>query len=174
MCFWGFPGGLDDKESACNVGHLGSIPELGRSPAGEHGNPFQYSCLENPHGQRSLASYSPWGSKESDMTERLSMCVFLRSQGSDSIWFSGHIQAWLSKRSEMWEGLGGKIKFAWRQKEMTNLEESRTSGVQKQGTQESSGGRKDKQIWGDYGRWGPASSKVEAEAPADGKLCSGF
>ena len=37
----------------------GSIPGLGRSPGGEHGNPFQYSCLENPHGQRSLAGYSP-------------------------------------------------------------------------------------------------------------------
>ena len=34
-----------------------------------HGNPLQYSCLENPHGQRSLASYSPWGHKESDTTE---------------------------------------------------------------------------------------------------------
>ena len=45
---------------------------LGRSPGGEHGNPLQYSCLENPHGQRNLVSYSPWGLKESDMTERLS------------------------------------------------------------------------------------------------------
>ena len=50
----GFPGGSDGKESACNAGDLGSIPELGRSPEGEHGNPRQYSCLENPHGQRSL------------------------------------------------------------------------------------------------------------------------
>ena len=32
---------------------------------------LQYSCLENPHGQRSLAGYSPWGCKESDMTEQL-------------------------------------------------------------------------------------------------------
>ena len=44
----GFPGGLDGKESACNVGDLGSIPGLGRSPGEGHGNPFQYSCLENP------------------------------------------------------------------------------------------------------------------------------
>ena len=36
-----------------------SIPGLGRSPGGGNGNPFQYSCLENPHGQRSLAGYSP-------------------------------------------------------------------------------------------------------------------
>ena len=45
---------------------------LGRSIGGGHGNPFQYSCLENPHGQKSLAGYSPWGCKESDMTELLS------------------------------------------------------------------------------------------------------
>ena len=42
------------KESAYNVGHLGLIPELGRSPGGGHGNPLQYSHLENLHGQRSL------------------------------------------------------------------------------------------------------------------------
>ena len=51
---------------------MDSIPGLGRSPGEEHGNPLQYSCLENPHAQRSLAGYSPWGRKESDMTEQLS------------------------------------------------------------------------------------------------------
>jgi len=44
----GFPGGSVGKESACNVGDLGSIPGLGRSPGEGNGNPFQYSCLENP------------------------------------------------------------------------------------------------------------------------------
>ena len=68
----GFFGGSDGKESAYNVGHLGSIPGLGRSPGGGYGNPLQYSCLENPHGQRSLVDYSPWGRKESDTTEQLS------------------------------------------------------------------------------------------------------
>ena len=67
-----FPGGSDGKESACNAGDLGSISGLVRSPGGGQGSPVQYSCLENPHGQRSLADYSPWGGKESDMTERLS------------------------------------------------------------------------------------------------------
>ena len=43
------------------VKNLGSVPGLGRFPEGWHGNPFQYSCLENPHGQRSLAGYNPWG-----------------------------------------------------------------------------------------------------------------
>ena len=46
----GFPGGSAGKESACNAGDLGSVPGLGRSPGGGHGNPLQYSCLENPHG----------------------------------------------------------------------------------------------------------------------------
>ena len=68
----GFPGSLDSKESACNAGYLGSILGLGRSPGGGHGNLLQYSCLENPHGQRSLADYSPWGCKELNTTERLS------------------------------------------------------------------------------------------------------
>ena len=45
------------------------IPESGRSPGEGLGNPFQYSCLESPHGQRSLAGYSPWGHKESNTTE---------------------------------------------------------------------------------------------------------
>ena len=47
-----FPSGPDGKESACNVRDLGSIPGLGRSPGGGHGNPLQYSCLENPMNVR--------------------------------------------------------------------------------------------------------------------------
>ena len=68
----GFPGGSDGKESACNAGDLGLTPGLGRSPGGGHGNTLQYFCLENPHRKRSLVGYSPWGHKESDMTEGLS------------------------------------------------------------------------------------------------------
>ena len=75
------PGGSDGKESTCNVGDLGSIPGLGRLPQGGHGNPFEYSGLENPHVQRSLTGYSPLGGrcmgdregcKESDTTDQLS------------------------------------------------------------------------------------------------------
>ena len=44
---WGFPGGSDRKESACNVGDPRLIPGLGRSPAERNGYPLQYSCLEN-------------------------------------------------------------------------------------------------------------------------------
>ena len=67
--FLGFSGGLDDKESICNAGDLGSILVFGRSPEGGHGNPFQYPCLENPHGQRSLVGYRSWHHKKSDTTE---------------------------------------------------------------------------------------------------------
>ena len=42
----GFPGGIEDKVSACNAGDLGLIPGLGRSPGEGNGNPLQYSCLE--------------------------------------------------------------------------------------------------------------------------------
>ena len=55
--------------SAGDIRDAGSIPGLGRSPGGGHGNPLQYFCLENPHGQRSLVGYSPWGLRESDMTK---------------------------------------------------------------------------------------------------------
>ena len=67
-----FPGGSPGKESAGNVGDLDLISGLGRSPGGGYGNPLQYSCLENPSEQRSLAGYSPRGHKESDTPERLS------------------------------------------------------------------------------------------------------
>ena len=74
--FMGFPRGSDDKESTCNVGDLGSIPGFGRCPGGGHGNPLWYFCLGNPHGQKSLEGYSPWGHKESDMIEQLSTAHF--------------------------------------------------------------------------------------------------
>ena len=73
----GFPGSSTSKESVCSAGDLSSIPGLGPSPEGGHGNPFQYSCLENPHGQRSLVGYSPWGSKESDTTEKQAVTYFV-------------------------------------------------------------------------------------------------
>ena len=69
--FLGFPGGSAGKESFCNAGDLGSIPGLGRFPGGGHGNPLQYSCLENPHGERSLVDYRLWGPKELDTTQRV-------------------------------------------------------------------------------------------------------
>ena len=59
-----------------DIRDAGSVPGFGRSPGVGHGNPFQYSCLENPmdresYGQRSLAGYHPWGRKESDTAEAI-------------------------------------------------------------------------------------------------------
>ena len=56
----GFPDGSDCEESACNAGHLGLIPELGRSPREGNGDPLQYSCLENPmEGGHGVAKSQP-------------------------------------------------------------------------------------------------------------------
>ena len=65
----GFPGGSDGKESTCNAGDQGSIPGLRGSPGEGHGNPFRYSCLENPWteepgGLQSMGSQS--GTRLSD------------------------------------------------------------------------------------------------------------
>ena len=73
-------GGSDGKEFACNVGDLGLIPGLRRSPEEGNGNPLQDSCLEKSNGWRSLAGYSPWVGKESDMTERLHLRICYEKQ----------------------------------------------------------------------------------------------
>ena len=65
----GFPGGSNGKDSTCNERDRGSISGWGRSPGEGHGNPLQYSCLENPHGQRSMMGHSLWGHKESDTAQ---------------------------------------------------------------------------------------------------------
>ena len=70
---WGFPGGSDGKESACNAGDLGSIPGSGRSPGEVNGNSLQYSCLENSVNRGAWVGYSPWGHKKSNTTERLTL-----------------------------------------------------------------------------------------------------
>ena len=64
-----FPGVSGGNASACNAGDLGLIPRLGRSPGGGHGSQLQYFCLKNPHGQRSLAEYSPWGHRDDEATK---------------------------------------------------------------------------------------------------------
>ena len=69
LSFLGFPGGSAGKESICNVGDLSSIPGLGRSPGEGNGYPLQCSGLE------SSRLYSPWGRKESDTTESLSLSL---------------------------------------------------------------------------------------------------
>ena len=57
------------KNPPANAAEVGLIPGLGRSPGEGYGNLLQYSCLKISHGQGRLAGYSPWGHKESDITE---------------------------------------------------------------------------------------------------------
>ena len=69
---WGIPDSAGGKEPLANTGNIREVgwnPGWGRSPEGGRGNPLQCSCLENPHGQRSLEGYSPRGCSESDTTE---------------------------------------------------------------------------------------------------------
>ena len=66
---WGFPGGSDGKESACNVGDPCLVPGLGTVPGEGTGNPLQYPCLENTMDREAWQATSPWGCKELDTTE---------------------------------------------------------------------------------------------------------
>ena len=59
----GFPGGSAGKESACSAGDQGSVPGWGRSSGGGHGNPLQYSCLENPMDREPGGLQSMWVTK---------------------------------------------------------------------------------------------------------------
>ena len=65
----GFPGGSVVKNPPASVGDVGLIPGPRRFPGEENGNPLQYSCLENSHGQRNLAGYSPQGHEQLNRTE---------------------------------------------------------------------------------------------------------
>ena len=71
VCVYGFPGGSVGKGSACNAGGLSLIPRSGRSPGEGNALPTPVLLPGEFHGQRSLAGYSPWGCKESDITEQL-------------------------------------------------------------------------------------------------------
>ena len=66
-------------KNVCNAGYLSLIPVSGRSSGEGNDNLFQYSCLENPHGPRSLGGYNQWDRKESDTTERLNTARTLAS-----------------------------------------------------------------------------------------------
>ena len=82
----GFHGSSVGKESACSAEDLGLIPGSGRSPGEGNGNPHQYPCLEQSHGQRSLVGCIPWHPKESGMTERLSLSLSTFQVPVLSIW----------------------------------------------------------------------------------------
>ena len=71
-----FPGGSDGKESSCIAGDLSLIPGLGRSPGEGSNYPLQYSGLENSMDRGALAGHSPWGRKESDLTEPFLLFIY--------------------------------------------------------------------------------------------------
>ena len=68
-----------------DVRDLSSFPGLGRSSGGGQGNPLQHSCLENPHGQKSLGGYSPLGHEDSDMTETIASTHLEIVSGSSAL-----------------------------------------------------------------------------------------
>ena len=72
----GFPGGLDGTESACNA-EDGFHPWVRKVPWRRAWQPTPVFLPGESHGQRSLTGYSPWGHKESDTTERLTLSRFL-------------------------------------------------------------------------------------------------
>ena len=73
----GFAVGSDGEDSPCNAGDPGFIPRWGRSPGEGNGNPLLPVFLPGEfHGQRNLAGYSPWGHKELDTTEWLTLSLF--------------------------------------------------------------------------------------------------
>ena len=71
----GFPGDSGSKEFAHNAGDPGSIPRSGRSPGRKEWHPTPVFLPGESYEQRSLVSYSPWGRKESDITEQLTLSL---------------------------------------------------------------------------------------------------
>ena len=88
--FLGFPVGLDGKESSSNAGNLGWIPGLGRGEGRGEWLPTPLFWPGEFHGQRSLAGYSPWGSKESDTAEPLSLSLLCQTMSDEMLplWMS--------------------------------------------------------------------------------------
>ena len=84
------------KNLPANAGDAGSIPALGRSPGVGNGTPLQYSCLENSMDH--LADCSPWGCKESDTSEGLSMHAWVGQNN----WLKG-----LTEKDDTWWELVG-------------------------------------------------------------------
>ena len=106
VCLLGFPCDAAVKNPPANVGDSGdsnSISGLGRCPGGRHGKALQYSYLGNPVDRGSLAGYSPWGCKESDLAERLSMHVHLCLQFHSMQYIDERILEWI-QNTEHWSG----------------------------------------------------------------------
>ena len=99
--YWGFSGGSDGKESACNAGDPDLIPGLGRSPEGGHDNLLQYTCLENPQTEESggLQSMGSQRVRHNWVTNTLCTQVYNLERVSVSLLFSlyytADFQPWL-------------------------------------------------------------------------------
>ena len=140
----GFPGGSDGRESPCNSGDLSLIPGSGRSPEEGNGKPLQYSCLENP-----MAGYSPWGHKEVDMTEQLTLSLYFNYAleepwvGSTIMERHGNLLGHLSSSSVgcSFSGLGGPLILCTKaqnfpvQEESSSSSSSSSRGTPKQATE---------------------------------------
>ena len=93
-------------KNACNAEVIGPIPESGRSPGEGNGNPLQCSCLENPYGQRVLVGHSPWGRKDLDTAERLTV-DFVPDPGQSARKRGMEEAHWPSRVSFLWSMSGG-------------------------------------------------------------------
>ena len=104
----GFPGSSDGKEPACNAGDLGSIPWVEKIPWRREWLPMPLFLPEESHGQMSLAGYSPWGPKELDTTEQLTLYLLgseLKVTQSCRLFASPWtIQSMEFSRPEYWNG----------------------------------------------------------------------
>ena len=94
QCPYGFPGGSDSKESVCNVGGLGLIPGLGRSPGGGHGNPLHYSCLETPMDR------GAWRATVHGVTKSQRLLSDWAQHSTVSLWARGRGRSWQKRKCE--------------------------------------------------------------------------
>ena len=104
FCLQGFPGGSDGKEFACSAGDLGSIPESGRCPGKGNWLPTPGFLPGKFHGQRSLAGCSPWGWKETRLSDwhfhlHCLQGAMSRCLGFKMIFF---LYSWVASKNSFW------------------------------------------------------------------------
>ena len=112
MKILGFSGGSCGKEPSCNAGDPGSTPGLGKSQGEGNGNSLQCTCPGEFHGQRSLMGYSPWGHKESDVTERITLTLLGGSDGKESACNAGDLGLVSELKRCPEEGNGYPLQYA--------------------------------------------------------------
>ena len=101
------PGDSDSKESTCNAGNQGLIPQSEKIPGDGSGYPLQYYCLENPVDRGAWWGSSPWSHKEADMTERLS----ISRQYCKGFLVLNHLGMCQVTSGDVREGSGSKASF---------------------------------------------------------------